>query len=394
MSNIKKLMILILILILVPMSVYATDKPSSWALEGVNEARVSELAKTEFFNNYKSNITREEMAEIIVRVYEAVTNQKIKMTDNKFIDTDNPEVIKASRLGFVRGVTDNQYYPKNNLTREEMSVIFGNLLQFISRELPEVQILKTFIDEKNISNWALEDVNSMYIGGVLSGFENDRIGPKDNLTREQALLVVNRFFKILYADEDLRYEYKEEIFEIADDVFDNLSDFEHPLTEDEIELARLVNEYRVSLGLKAFPISKSLTKVARIHATDTQKNKAYEELDRRGIQGNLHSWSDKGPWRRVIYTGDHYHSAEIWKKPSELSNYKGNGFEISIITGNTKITPLQALAGWKTSPEHNEVIISRGPWRDLKTMGIGIRYGVSHIWFGKEADPDGYFYIN
>ena len=44
---------------------------------------------------------------------------------------------------------------------------------------------------------------------------------------------------------------------------------------------------------------------------------------------NLHSWSDKGPWSACCYTPDHAQAQCMWDKPSELTNYPGNGYEIS-----------------------------------------------------------------
>ena len=83
----------------------------------------------------------------------------------------------------------------------------------------------------------------------------------------------------------------------------------------------------------------------------------------------------------------------MWNKPRELTNYQGNGYEIAYWT-NEPLTPLRfsekALAGWKQSHEHNQVIINKGEWAtvDWISMGIGYLQGYAVVWFGTVPDPE------
>lgn len=166
-------------------------------------------------------------------------------------------------------------------------------------------------------------------------------------------------------------------------------DIDTPLSENEKELVRLVNEYRVSKGLNPMAVSKSLTFVSRTHCKDQILNYKSDWTDERGIPANLHSWSDKGDWTPVMYTADHKYASGMWDKPSELTPYKSSGYEISFRGGFT--TPSLALTGWQNSPGHNDVIIGKGFWKDLKIMGVSIHDGFSNIWFGTdESDPAGF----
>ncbi len=164
------------------------------------------------------------------------------------------------------------------------------------------------------------------------------------------------------------------------------------LSADEKKLAKLVNDYRMSLGLPALKISKSLTKVARYHVLDSNVNSPENQIAANGEKGSLHSWSDKGEglWKPVIYTKDHKYSWLMWSKPRELSDYEGDGYEISCWK-RTGMTPALALKLWKTSPTHHSLIISDGVWKDLTCMGVSIRNKYAHIWFGEAADPAGYY---
>ena len=162
------------------------------------------------------------------------------------------------------------------------------------------------------------------------------------------------------------------------------------LSAKEAKLYYDINAYRESLGLPKLSLSKSLTTVARTHVADSNAHTPENQVDVRGIQGNLHSWSSYGSWTPVVYTSDHQYAANMWSKPSELTSYPGSGFEISS-RYSLAMTPDVALDSWKGSQGHNDVMTTQGMWSDLKTMGVGIDGKYAHVWFGQDADPAGYY---
>jgi copper amine oxidase domain protein len=162
------------------------------------------------------------------------------------------------------------------------------------------------------------------------------------------------------------------------------------VSEKEAKLYYIINAYRESQGLSKLSFSKSLTIVARIHVSDSNTYTPENQRDSRGMQGNLHSWSNHGSWTPVVYTSDHEYADNMWSKPRELTSYTGNGYEISSwYSGN--ITPEYALDLWKNSSGHNAVMTTQGDWSDLKTMGVAIDGKYAHVWFGSTADPAGYY---
>ena len=167
---------------------------------------------------------------------------------------------------------------------------------------------------------------------------------------------------------------------------------EYGLSEAEANLYYLINEYRESLGLSKLSFSKSLTSVARAHVKDSHDYTTRLQLDSRGIQGNLHSWSNNGNWSGGAYTPDHAHAQIMWDKPSELTDYKGTGYEISVYH-SIGIDPKLALDLWKSSSGHNEVITGDNDWSFITTMGVAMDKNYSHVWFGGDEDPAGYYEI-
>ena len=167
---------------------------------------------------------------------------------------------------------------------------------------------------------------------------------------------------------------------------------EYGLSEDDANLYYFINEYRESLGLSKLSFSKSLTSVARAHVKDSHDYTPRLQRDDRGIQGNLHSWSDNGNWRGGAYTPDHEHAEIMWDKPSELTDYTGAGYEISVYH-SIGIDPKLALDLWKSSSGHNEVITGDNDWSFITTMGVAMDKNYSHVWFGGDEDPAGYYDI-
>lgn len=167
------------------------------------------------------------------------------------------------------------------------------------------------------------------------------------------------------------------------------------LSAREAHLARLINQYRRDNGLGAIPVSRTLTRVARLHVRDLHQYQPQNATDSRGLPGNLNSWSDRGNWTSVIYTADHQYAAGMWNKPREISNqvYLGDGFEIAFGAQGHQATPESALAAWIDSPGHQAIIMESGDWQDKHwpAMGVAVYEGYAVVWFGDTEDPLGYY---
>ncbi|HNS18382.1 MAG TPA: CAP domain-containing protein [Bacteroidales bacterium] len=157
-------------------------------------------------------------------------------------------------------------------------------------------------------------------------------------------------------------------------------------TPAEYRLYGMINEYRTELELPPVPLSFSLCIVARTHARDLAENLPYDE------RCNLHSWSANGPWSACCYEKDHEQAPCMWEKPSELTPYKGRGYEIAYWNDfwyeNPDDIVVDALNAWKKSNGHLSVMINTDRWRELewKAMGVSVYKGYVLVWFGEEEE--------
>jgi len=146
---------------------------------------------------------------------------------------------------------------------------------------------------------------------------------------------------------------------------------------DAAALAKLVNDYRASLGLPRVPLSPALTKVARAHVRDLNANPPAESC-------SLHSWSSHGAWSACCYDGSKEAARCMWVKPKEIARYRGAGYEIA--ANASGITPERALELWQHSPAHHDVVANRGKWTaPWKAMGVAIEGDHAVAWFGELA---------
>jgi uncharacterized protein YkwD len=154
-----------------------------------------------------------------------------------------------------------------------------------------------------------------------------------------------------------------------------------------LELANAINQYRQQNGLQPIPISKSLSKVADTHVKDLATATPM------AAQCNDHSWTNRGPWTPCCYTADHAQAKCMWYKPSEITPFKGTGFEISIgQPGEHKpglvLDAKQALTFWSSSPVHNDVMLNKGQWASMTWKAMGAGHDDSHAsaWFSDQTD--------
>lgn len=156
------------------------------------------------------------------------------------------------------------------------------------------------------------------------------------------------------------------------------------LSAEEFKIYEQLNAYRKQFNLGKIPLSASMSIVAQAHAKDLALNQP--------VKGNcnLHSWSDQGKWKACCYTNDHARAACMWSKPRELSNYPGDGYEISYWQSDGA-NANAAMTGWKKSTGHNSMMINRGMWNKIRwnACGVGLYGNYAVVWFGKEKDPAG-----
>ncbi|MGI6702839.1 MAG: S-layer homology domain-containing protein [Clostridia bacterium] len=186
------------------------DAPSEWAVPEIDLAIENGLVTEKVLSNYQDDITREDFCELVVKLYEALSGEEAQLPEeNVFTDTENEEILKANALGIVLGKTETEFFPDDNITRQEIAVMFYRTLNAVHPSLVAESFEVTFADIDDISDWALEAIGFMSNKGIIKGMDENMVAPQANTSREQAIALVNRTYE-LFKDVEIEEPVVEE----------------------------------------------------------------------------------------------------------------------------------------------------------------------------------------
>jgi hypothetical protein len=185
----------------------AYSDASNWAKPEIDEADKNGLIPDSLRGaDMTKPITREEFAELTVKLYEKTTGKMAEeVFPNPFYDTKNPEILKAFNLGITTGTSATTFTPKIPINREQVATMLSRAIRIM---VPGADFstagAPTFTDQKNISSWALEHVKYMSKLEIIKG-TGGKFMPKAvtsaeiasgyaNTTREQAIAMSLRTF--------------------------------------------------------------------------------------------------------------------------------------------------------------------------------------------------------
>lgn len=101
----------------------------------------------------------------------------------------------AQRNGIVNGVTESEFAPEENITREQIAAVFFRYGKYkgVASVTEFVELEYTDIEE--ISNYAMEGVMYCTIQGIMQGKENNMFAPRDFATRAEVAAILKRFIE-------------------------------------------------------------------------------------------------------------------------------------------------------------------------------------------------------
>ena len=172
----------------------ASPLVSDWALPVISEYDdrygISELG----IGDYRQSITREDFCEL---AYHTLVSEGAELTAPGyavFADTDNEKVAALSAAGIIKGRSETEFMPGDNITREEAAVILCRLAGYIGRDIPAAEDTAAYEDEAEISPWAVNEVMAMKAMGIMTGVTAGEFMPRGTYTAEQAVTTMLRVF--------------------------------------------------------------------------------------------------------------------------------------------------------------------------------------------------------
>lgn len=174
----------------------AYEGASDWARKELDKGAQYGLITDRIRGDMSGKVTREEFAEIAVKLYEKYTGETAATGDASFSDTTNPEILKAANLGLVQGVGGGKYAPAQLITREQMATILLRALKVIEPQADyTISVSQKVADDDKIEDWAWNGVYYCYQTGIVNGMGNNMFNPDGEATREMAVIVCTRAYE-------------------------------------------------------------------------------------------------------------------------------------------------------------------------------------------------------
>ena len=134
-------------------------------------------------------ITRAEIATIFYRILDPASRAKFETTTSPFGDVSadmwfNTEVSTVAAAGIVNGYGDGSFMPDKKITRAEFAAIASRFTSLV------YEGENMFTDTSG--HWAANEINNVAMTGWIAGYDNGTFNPEANITRAEAITIINR----------------------------------------------------------------------------------------------------------------------------------------------------------------------------------------------------------
>ena len=165
------------------------DTESHWAKKEIEDFTSKGLIKGYTDNTFKPEnyITRAEFINIINSVYKFNNNNARRSFSD--VSTDSwyyNDICAAVNAGYIDGYEDGTFRPNQVITREEAAKIVVKMTGVKGDGNLDIN------DANEVSDWAKEYVDAAFDNGVLVGYGDNIFGPKSNMKRAEAVVMLSR----------------------------------------------------------------------------------------------------------------------------------------------------------------------------------------------------------
>ena len=102
-------------------------------------------------------------------------------------------IASAKQKNIINGISDTDFGVGSNITREDVAVIIYRM--FEQKGIKLTNIKSDFADMSGISDYAYAAVSALAGEGIINGTGENKFSPKNNTTRAEAAVLINAFMK-------------------------------------------------------------------------------------------------------------------------------------------------------------------------------------------------------
>jgi hypothetical protein len=141
-------------------------------------------------------------AEVVAMLYRLAGSVEPNMVYSTFDDVPadswyNDAVVWAHENGIVKGVSETEFAPDNNITREQIAAIMHRYATFKGYDVSvgENTNILSYDDFDSISEYAIASIQWACGSGLIEGRTESTLNPKENATRAEIAAILHRFLE-------------------------------------------------------------------------------------------------------------------------------------------------------------------------------------------------------
>ena len=139
--------------------------------------------------------TAENAAQLYRLEGEPATNRSIPFGDVDMGSYYANAVSWAKQNGIVMGVTENEFAPDANITREQIAAIMFRYAVIKGMNAVTMEENLHFDDAEEISEYSISALNWAVGTGLIKGRSENILAPKENATRAEIAAILHRFIE-------------------------------------------------------------------------------------------------------------------------------------------------------------------------------------------------------
>ncbi|MBE6606258.1 MAG: hypothetical protein E7635_04405 [Ruminococcaceae bacterium] len=174
---------------------------SDWFYASVQYAAENKLMNGVSEDKFAPNdtLTRAMLVTVLYRnAGEPSVNKSIPFSDVDMGAYYASAVIWAKQNGIVNGVSETEFAPDANITREQIAAIMYRYAQYKGYDVSvgENTNILSYDDVEDVSEYAVASMQYVVGSGLIKGKTETTLNPKDNATRAEIATVLQRFIEM------------------------------------------------------------------------------------------------------------------------------------------------------------------------------------------------------
>ncbi|QJD87768.1 S-layer homology domain-containing protein [Cohnella herbarum] len=175
----------------------SSDIGGHWAERQLSEWKAKGYLKGYPDGTMKPNeeVTRAEFVTLVNRSFGLTEATPLTYKDVTSFGWLSAEIGKAVKAGYIGGYSDNSFRPHNKLNRQEAAKAISSLLK-LDTSTVSLSKLDDFKDKKSIASTSKAAVAAVVAKGLMKGFVDGTFRPEGNITRAEAVVLLNRALSV------------------------------------------------------------------------------------------------------------------------------------------------------------------------------------------------------